>query len=191
MAMVGIDEAGRGCWAGPLVAAAVILQKPIPGLRDSKLTTVIMRQTLASQIHTTAHVGIGVVESVYIDQRGLTAATTLAMQQALDAVELAAGQIAEEIIIDGKYNYLPATANVRTVVGADATIPAVGAASIVAKTHRDELMRHLALDYPGYGFDRHVGYGTRYHRQKLQELGVTAIHRRSYKPVKAILGEDI
>ena len=182
--IVGIDEAGRGCWAGPLVAAAVMLSEPIPGLMDSKQLSKKQREGLELLIREQAMAyGIGWVWPEQLDALGLTAATTQAMAEALAQIEADH----DEVIIDGNLNYLPTNPLVRVVVKADSLIPEVSAASILAKVARDRYMTEIAADYPGYDFEKHVGYGTAAHVQRLQELGVSKIHRLSYKPVKKFL----
>ncbi len=183
MQIAGIDEAGRGCWAGPLVAAAVILTDDIKGIRDSKRMSPKQRQEVASAIINTAYVGVGMVSAEEVDRLGLTRATAVAMTEALQKITIDY----EEVIIDGNYNYLPYLPSVRTIIKADATVPAVSAASIVAKVTRDTYMQKLALTHPVYGFDTHVGYGTQAHLRALQLHGPCSEHRRSYKPVKRII----
>jgi ribonuclease HII len=186
--VVGIDEVGRGCWAGPLVAAAVVLpEETIPGLADSKLLSRLVRERLAVEINKKAlAIGVGWVEPAAIDSGGITHAVKLAMQQALLAVEVPY----DEVIIDGSYNFLPEEPTTRAVVKADGTIAAVSAASIIAKVARDNYMSEQALQYPQYGFDRHVGYGTAFHLEQLQRYGVTPLHRKSYKPIKLLLSSE-
>ena len=183
---VGIDEVGRGCWAGPLVAAAVVLGKhQISGLTDSKKLTTKKRELLNGQILAQAEaVGIGWIEPEFIDKQGLTRAVKLAMRQALQAITVNYSKI----IIDGNINYLSDNPKAECLVRADATIDEVSAASIVAKVARDEYMTKISSDYPLYGFEKHVGYGTEEHIKQLKTHGVCAIHRLSYKPVKQILG---
>lgn len=184
MIIVGIDEVGRGCWAGPLVAGAVILGRPIPGLADSKTITKLKRTELAGQIKAqSVAYGLGWVASAFIDMYGLTLSVQRAMQQALAAL----GVPYDQIIIDGNYNYLPNEPKAGFLIKADATMPAVSAASIIAKVARDEYMEMAAKGFPGYGFERHVGYGTKLHLEQLTELGVTVLHRKSYKPVRALI----
>jgi len=153
MILVGLDEVGRGCWAGPLVAAAVVLDphSPIGGLNDSKKLTKLHRERLALLVHAQAlSVGIGWVWPEYIDVEGLTAAVKSAMEQAMS-------QIAVEytnIVIDGNYNFLPGFERVRTEVRADGSVSEVSAASIVAKVARDRYMSEVAaVEYPEYGFE--------------------------------------
>lgn len=179
--VVGIDEVGRGCWAGPLVAAAVILHAPIEGLKDSKLLSKNQREALAKEIYLSGQVGLGWVAPAVIDEIGLTAATTQAMT---DAIAQLRGY--DDIVIDGAYNFLPKL-NVRTIIGADRTVPAVSAASIVAKVARDAYMTEQSLKFPGYSFEKHVGYGTAAHLAALKQWGVCELHRLSYKPIQAIL----
>jgi ribonuclease HII len=183
MNIVGIDEVGRGCWAGPLVACAAILHTPVVGLRDSKKLTAKQRLVLALQLRASAHYGLGWVTPEEIDQLGLTAAVSLAMSRALE-------QLTEpytEVIIDGNYNYLPDVTGVSTLVKADDLVPSVSAASILAKVARDRYMTKLGEKLPLYGFEKHVGYGTKLHREALARHGVTSAHRRSYRPVQALL----
>jgi ribonuclease HII len=184
MRTVGIDEVGRGCWAGPLVAGAVLLGDSIEGLTDSKLLTRKRREALAPIIQTEAlAVGLGWVWPEEVDRYGITTAVKLAMQRALDAITAEY----DEVIIDGNINYLADNLKTRALIKADLTEPSVSAASIVAKVARDHYMAGLPERYAGYGFDRHVGYGTAAHLAALQALGVSDIHRRSYKPIKALL----
>ena len=197
MQTVGIDEVGRGCWAGPLVAGAVVLARPIPGLKDSKKLSKLQRERLAKIIQEQAvAIGLGWVWPADIDSGGITAAVKSAMQQALAAINTDYDQV----IIDGNINYLSDIANLRgpssevkvtAVVKADDLFPCVSAASIVAKVARDQYMETVAAEYPGYGFEQHVGYGTALHIARLKTLGVTTIHRRSYKPIQALLGVQI
>jgi ribonuclease HII len=196
MITIGLDEVGRGCWAGPLVAAAVALNdtKPsIVGLNDSKKLSGLQRQTLDTVIRARAiAIGIGWVSPEAIDTIGITAAVRAAMQQALEQVivqlhEVANGSV-DDIIIDGNYNFLSEYAAARTMVGADGLVSSVSAASIIAKVSRDTYMaEQAAREYPQYGFEKHVGYGTARHIAMLKQHGVTPLHRMSYKPIKQIL----
>lgn len=182
--IVGIDEVGRGCWAGPVVAGAVLLECPIIGLKDSKKLTKLKREILAKKIASSgAATGIGWVWPNEVDQIGLTAAVRLAMQRALDQI----CEHFDKIIIDGNYNFLSHDIRAETLICADDTVPEVSAASIIAKVARDSYMSGIAQDYPNYGFESHVGYGTSLHRSALELYGVTALHRLSVKPVKALL----
>ncbi len=183
MRIVGIDEVGRGCWAGPVVAGAVMLTEEISGLRDSKKLSKKRRLMLSDQIHTSAMVGLGWVSAAEVDSLGLTNAVGLAMQRALDLIS----QPYDQVIIDGNYNFMADNPKVSVMVRADESVPSVSAASIVAKVARDEYMQRISADLPNYGFESHVGYGTAAHVQALKIYGVTPEHRQSYKPIRALL----
>jgi len=190
MITVGIDEVGRGCWAGPLVAGAVILSsdrnienKPV-SLRDSKKLSKKQREVAAEWIHDHAlAVGLGWVWPADIDSWGITAAVKRAMEGALAGI----GMAYDEVIVDGNINYFADNPKARAIVRADDSEPSVSAASIVAKVARDKYMAGLGEQYAGYGFGKHVGYGTAAHIAALKQLGVSDIHRISYKPIKALL----
>ncbi len=182
---VGIDEVGRGCLAGPVMAGAVILRKPIIGLRDSKQLTRAQREDMDGQIRALAiAVGLGQASSEEIDTLGMTAAIALAMERALSSIAVEY----KEVVIDGSYNFLRANPKARCLTKADLFMPSVSAASIIAKVARDRLMAEAAKQYPNYGFEQHVGYGTLVHRLALQKLGVCDLHRRSFRPVREVLG---
>ena len=179
----GIDEAGRGPWAGPVVAAAVILDpaRIPPGLNDSKKLTEARREALFPIILEQARVGIGIADHARIDRDNILAATLWAMGDAL--TQLGGADLA---LIDG--NRAPELAcRVRTIVGGDATSLSIAAASIVAKVSRDRLMRAFDNQYPHYGFARHKGYGTADHRAALDLHGPCPIHRKSFAPIAALL----
>lgn len=190
--IVGLDEVGRGCWAGPLVAAAVLLENPIDGLRDSKKLSKKKRESLALQIQNEAKAyGVGWVTPGEIDQMGLTKAVRLAMLRAMKRLHESEA-LYDEIIIDGNLNFFEGveglkTANIAAVIRADDTVPAVSAASILAKVERDNYMAKQAEVYPGYGFEKHVGYGTALHITALKANGITQIHRKSFKPIRSFL----
>jgi ribonuclease HII len=183
MIVIGIDEVGRGCWAGPLVAGAAILSEPIEGLKDSKQLTKRQRERLAAEIESKATTGLGWVSAAEVDTLGLTEAVRLAMQRALEQIKIDF----DELIIDGNYNFFPDEPRAKTVVKADASVPAVSAASIVAKVARDSYMAELGPAYAVYEFAKHVGYGTALHLEKLRQHGVCDEHRKSYKPVQAVM----
>ena len=183
---VGIDEVGRGCWAGPLVAGAVLMLKPIDGLADSKKLTASRRTALSVQLHQEAIVSLGWVSNDELDRVGLSEAVRLAMGRALDGIKAEY----DEVIIDGSYNFLPHVAGTRAVIRADGTIPCVSGASIVAKVARDTYMYSQATEYPLYGFDSHVGYGTQKHRDALDLYGVTPLHRTSFKPIRQLIARQ-
>lgn len=174
------------------MAGAVVLSQPIKGLRDSKKLSRAQRESLATQIEFEAlAIGLGWVDPPTIDAIGLTAAVTLAMERAVAQITIAY----DEIIIDGAFNFLAQLEHVggpkiSTLIKADDLIPAVSAASIMAKVARDNYMYQVALQYPGYGFERHVGYGTALHIAQLKLQGVTPEHRRSYKPIMKIVASQ-
>ncbi|HTK39738.1 MAG TPA: ribonuclease HII [Patescibacteria group bacterium] len=182
--ILGIDEVGRGAWAGPLVVGAVVLGgEVIPGLTDSKLLTKKKREQLDIQIQTHAlGVGLGWVWPQEIDEIGLGPALRLATKRAVKDVHCSF----HEIIIDGTINFLSDTAlssHVTTLKKADLLIPSVSAAAIHAKVARDAYMAEQGQIYSDYGFASHVGYGTLAHRQAIERLGVTPLHRLSIAPL--------
>jgi len=182
--IVGIDEVGRGCWAGPLVAGAVALHEPIIGLNDSKKLTKLQRERLTAEIEVSAvGIGLGWVTPMEIDEFGLTQAVRLAMHRALAQITIPY----DEIIIDGNINFFADDPRAKAIIKADGSVPAVSAASIVAKVARDRWMQRAALEFPVYGFEKHVGYGTKQHQTMLQTYGICKLHRKSYKPVQAVL----
>jgi ribonuclease HII len=183
--LAGIDEAGRGPWAGPVVAAAVILDRgAIPeGLDDSKRLSPARRADLALRLREGHAVGVGEATVEEIDRLNIREATLLAMARAVRALPDAP----RFALIDG--NAVPAiSCPCRSVVGGDVRSLSVAAASIVAKVHRDALMVRLARAFPGYGFERHKGYGTAEHAATLDRLGPSPVHRRSFRPVALLLG---
>jgi len=182
--VAGVDEAGRGPWAGPVVAAAVVLDPAdIPdGIDDSKRLDEDMRETLYRRIIATADVGVGIAGVDRIDRDNILQASLWAMSEAVAALARAPALA----IVDG--NRLPAlTCASRAIVRGDARCLSIAAASIVAKVVRDRLMVDLGRACPGYGFERHKGYGTPEHRQALARLGISVHHRRSFKPVQLAL----
>ncbi len=185
--IIGIDEVGRGCWAGPLVAAAVGFPASVPeGLADSKKLTPKKRLLLTKEIRQSeALVGVGWVWPREINVLGLTKSVQLAMQRAYD--ELPDHDEETEIIIDGNINYLPHIKNTKALIRADGSVSEASAASIVAKVARDTYMQEIAKKYSHYGFESHVGYGTKQHVEALKLHGVLPIHRVNYKPIQALL----
>ncbi len=182
--IVGMDEVGRGCWAGPVVAGAVVLRHSIPGVKDSKLLTREKRLELDAIIRRRAlAVGIGWADVAEINALGLTKSLELAFERALAQIQMDY----QQVIIDGNYNFIRNEPRATTLVDADATVPAVSAASIIAKVARDTYMIQIASGYPDYGFDKHVGYGTKLHQAALAEHGVTNLHRTIFKPIQALL----
>ncbi|TMH75873.1 MAG: ribonuclease HII [Betaproteobacteria bacterium] len=183
--IAGVDEAGRGPLAGPVVAAAVVLDpnRPIEGLRDSKQLTPAQRRELATRIRADALAfAVAQASVAEIDRLNILQASLLAMRRAIEALQ----PVVDLVLVDG--NRVPPIAIAsRAIVGGDAIEPAISAASILAKTHRDALMRALHRRYPEYGFARHFGYPTPQHLARLNALGPCAVHRRSFAPVRALL----
>jgi ribonuclease HII len=182
----GVDEAGRGPLAGPVVAAAVILgQRPIDGVGDSKAKTARQREVLFARIVSEARAfGLGMADVDEIDRLNIHHATLLAMQRAVAALSVRPARA----LIDGRFcPELDCAAT--AIVGGDASEPAIGAASILAKVQRDRIMMDLHRRFPAYGFDRHKGYPTRAHLAALRAAGVSPVHRRSFGPVRILLAE--
>ncbi|MDB5177793.1 MAG: putative Ribonuclease [Candidatus Saccharibacteria bacterium] len=182
--ILGIDEVGRGPWAGPLVVGAVVLGGvEIEGLTDSKKLTKKRREALDIIIReSAAGIGLGWVHADEIDEVGLSMALKLATKRAVEQIIVPY----HEIIIDGTINFLAETSKgryVTTLAKADLLIPSVSAASIVAKVARDAYMAEQDVLFPGYGFKSHVGYGTAAHRAAIEQLGVTPLHRLSFAPL--------
>jgi ribonuclease HII len=185
----GIDEAGRGPWAGPVCAAAVILNPAsIPdGINDSKRLSAKRRDAIFAQIMETAEVGIGLAEAAEIDAIGILPANDLAMARALAALPRRPGHA----LIDG--NRVPPDFAIRAtaIIKGDGKSLSVAAASIIAKVTRDRIMTALAAAHPGYGWDSNMGYGVPAHARGLKDWGVTQHHRRTFAPIRKMLGEDI
>ena len=183
--MAGVDEAGRGPLAGPVVAAAVILDElnPIYGLADSKKLTALRRETLYDEIRSKAlccSISLATVEE--IDRLNILQATLLAMKRAVEGLRLKPSKV----LVDG--NRLPILAILaEAIVKGDALIPSISAASILAKVYRDRWCREFDLEYPEYGFAGHKGYGTAIHLAALRKHGACPQHRRSFAPVAEVL----
>ena len=179
--MAGVDEAGRGCLAGPVVAAAVILDenRPIHGLRDSKELSEKRRNELFRQIREKALAySVGMIGAEEIDRINILRAALLAMEKAV----LDLGKKPDCVLIDGNFKTsLPIEQ--RAIVKGDSKCASIAAASIVAKVTRDRIMTEVEREYPGYGFSRHKGYPTREHLGALRNLGPCPIHRKSFKGV--------
>ncbi len=186
--LAGVDEVGRGPLAGPVVAAAVILDpnRPVEGLADSKKIPEKRREMLDRVIRESALAwSLGRAEVEEIDRLNILNASLLAMRRAVEGLSL----VPDHALVDG--NRCPdIPCSVEAVVRGDSTVPVISAASIVAKVARDREMVELDRRYPGYGLAQHKGYPTKAHIEALQRLGVSAIHRRSFGPVKKILGTD-
>jgi ribonuclease HII len=182
--VAGLDEAGRGPWAGPVIAAAVILDaNRVPaGLNDSKKLTPDRREALYAEIDARCAVGVGIADVQRIDRDNILQATLWAMAEAVHALP---EQPAAALVDGNKCPALPCPAE--TLVKGDALSLSIAAASIVAKVTRDRMMTRLASDNPGYGWERNKGYGTREHSLAIAQLGVTEHHRRSFAPIRAAL----
>lgn len=187
----GIDEVGRGPWAGPVVAAAVILDPArLPAdvrdaIDDSKKVPAYRRPALAAAIRAHARVGVGAASTREIDRDNVLRATFTAMTRALARLPL----VPDAVLVDGN-RAPPLGCRVVTVVGGDALCLSIAAASIVAKVLRDGMMAKLAQRHPGYGWETNVGYGTAGHRDALARFGVTRHHRRSFAPVTQMLSPE-
>ena len=187
---IGVDEAGRGPLAGPVVAAAVILCKPRPaGLDDSKKLPRERRAVLEAAIKRRCRWGVGVVDVAEIDRLNIFGATMLAMTLAVDALcrSLEEGEAVAQVLVDGNLTPHGRRAEwrwpARAIVGGDAIEPCISAASIIAKEHRDRLMREHAKAHPHYGWETNVGYGTPEHLAALKRHGPCPLHRRHFAPV--------
>jgi ribonuclease HII len=193
-AVAGLDEAGRGAWAGPLVAAAVVLPQPVTrasellqGVRDSKQLTSDQRERLFDLIQRTARaVGVGIVRSSDVDRLGLGPAGRLAFAEAVNS--LAARP--DYLLIDA-FRVPEVPLPQKPIIFGDCLSLSIASASIVAKVVRDRMMRELDQAHPGYGFGRHKGYGTRLHQQSLAERGPCAEHRMSYSPLRNLRVENL
>ena len=186
--VIGVDEAGRGPLAGPVVAGAVVLCRPRPGgLDDSKKLKGAQRAVLEERIKRRCHWAVGVVCNEEIDRLNIFGATMLAMTLAVEALCAKLGCDPHEVLVDG--NMTPHGRRpewrwpARAIVGGDALEPCISAASIIAKEHRDRMMREYALAHPHYGWERNAGYGTPEHLAALRTHGATPLHRRSFAPV--------
>lgn len=181
--IVGMDEAGRGSWAGPVVAAAVILPRGLRlgGLNDSKLVLPAKREELFGKIIKTCAYGVGLASHEEVDQCGLLQATFYAFKRALENLPVKA----DHILIDGRDKFafvIPHT----SIIRGDQKVRCISAASIIAKVTRDRLMVEYSKKYPQYGFDIHKGYGTEVHQEALRTHGPCELHRKSYEPLKKL-----
>ena len=186
--VAGCDEAGRGPLAGPVVAAAVILDPSrIPkGLDDSKRLTAAQREALYTQICAVAHVAVACAPPLRIDDDNIREASLWALARAVNALPVPP----RLVFVDGR-DRIACGCECKPVIGGDGLLVSIAAASIVAKVTRDRLMARLGLAHPGYGFERHMGYSVPEHFDALARLGPTIHHRRSFAPVAALLGEPI
>ena len=183
--IAGIDEAGRGPLAGPIVAAAVILPLVVnlPGLDDSKKLSPQKREKLYSLIKEKAlNIGVAVLSHKLIDKLGVGKVNRLVMQEAFRNLKLKP----DYILLDGKYSWIETSIPQKPITGGDHMIASIAAASIIAKVTRDRIMQKYHNSYPAYGFDKHKGYGTREHMKKLLICGPCPIHRRSFAPLSIL-----
>ena len=184
--IAGVDEVWRGCLAGPVVAAAVIVSpelKPVSGVRDSKKLSPRRRLLLYGQIRSAGHhIALGAATVAEIEQHNILVATHIAMARALEKLEYY-----DHILVDGSPIRDGRLGEHTAIVGGDDSSYSIACASIVAKVVRDYLMRRLARSYPGYGWETNAGYGTRVHLAGLQQHGVTPHHRQTFAPVRARL----
>ena len=185
--VAGVDEAGRGPWAGPVVAAAAILPVDLPTvlscrLDDSKKLKGRVREALLAEIEPIAQLGVGIATPDEIDALNILHATMLAMRRAVDALPVRPATA----LVDGT-RAPDLDCKVMTVVKGDGRSLSIATASILAKVTRDRMMSDLAKRYPGYGWERNAGYGTKEHREAISRLGVTPAHRRSFAPIREAL----
>lgn len=184
--VAGVDEAGRGPLAGPIVAAAVVLAHPVDGLNDSKLLTEAKRDTLFETLRSGEHaIGVCVIEAGEIDTMGIQQANYAAMARAVAAIAPAP----DYLLVDG-FQLPGVTQPVLKLIKGDRRSASIAAASIIAKVTRDRLMLEWARHHPEYGFERHKGYGTREHLDALTRFGLCVIHRRSFAPCADVARES-
>ena len=176
--IAGVDEVGRGCLAGPVIAASVILKRPIKGLMDSKRLSSKKREDLSQIIIKNSIFAIGAADSQEIDQINILQASLLAMQRSLEKLDMQP----KKVLVDGNHIF-ETSIEIEAIVGGDNLIPSISAASIVAKVYRDGLMMAYSKEFPNYGFDKHKGYPTKLHKEMLKKYGLTRIHRRTFKGV--------
>lgn len=195
--VVGIDEAGRGPWAGPVVAGAVVIKNKqlsedlMKNLDDSKKLTAIKREKLYERLYEEEragqlYIGIGEASAQEIDELNILQATFLAMTRAVEKLPCCP----KMALIDGNRTPKNFPCPNKSIIKGDSYSLSISAASIVAKVYRDRLMKELAVKYPGYGFEKNAGYGTAAHIEGLKKQGVTPEHRRSYKPIKNFLQKN-
>jgi ribonuclease HII len=184
----GIDEAGRGPWAGPLVACALVLDRGvrIGRVRDSKKMLTAKRKKFYEILRKKSAYGIGIVSAQEIDAKGLAKCVNLVFKRAVKDLDKKTGIKPNFLLVDGK-DKLKFSYPFKTLIGGDDKIKEIACASIIAKVERDRIMTDLAKKFPKYGFEIHKGYGTARHQNALKKHGICAIHRRSYAPIKALM----
>lgn len=189
--VAGVDEVGRGPWAGPVIAAAVIIDTDsLPHdlaamINDSKKLSAAKRSKIAVQLPNCARIGLGAATPSEIGELNILGATFRAMERAVGAL----GVVPDLALVDGN-RLPPLPCPARTVVKGDSISLSIAAASVVAKVTRDRLMERLGARYPGFGWERNAGYGTAEHRDALERLGVTPHHRKSFAPIFKMLSPD-
>ena len=186
--VAGVDEAGRGAWAGPVVAAAVVLPvlDKTYGINDSKQLTPDAREKLFKKIHAlTKNVGVGIASVGEVNRLGVAQASFVAMQRAVDSLSIHP----EHILVDGyKVNFIQAPSS--GVIDGDAKSLSIAAASIIAKVTRDKLMTEAHKKYPPFGFAIHKGYGTSLHRERIERHGTCSLHRKNFAPIRQVLARS-
>lgn len=189
--VAGVDEAGKGPWAGPVTAGAVMIHKPsqvVSSVRDSKLMNEKQREAAFGEICLqSSSFGVGVVDAEEIDAIGIDMAVKKAMLLALSELEQRCGEKLSYVIVDGSKTKVLDTYQSHRILKGGLYHYSIAAGSILAKVTRDRIMKKMALTYPKYQFDRHVGYGTKIHQEALQKYGPCPIHRKSFVPIKALL----
>ena len=183
--IAGIDEAGRGPLAGPVVAAAVIMSFSIEGITDSKKVSTKLRESLYQQIIEVADFGVGIASVEEIDRLNILQATMLAMQRAYDNLN----KSADLVLIDGNKAPKINCSDVRTVIGGDALVMQISAASIVAKVTRDRMMAQLDKQFPQYLWAKNAGYGSKAHLNAIAEFGISQHHRLTFAPIKHLVNK--
>lgn len=185
LAICGMDEAGRGPWAGPVVACALMFKRDflIKGLKNSKELTAEKREEIHEKLKEKTWIGVGVADHHEIDKFGLMKATNMAFKRALEELmKQGSATKPDLLIIDGRDKFhLPIP--YKSVIKGDEKLKIIACASIIAKVARDRIMKKEAKNYPQYGFEHHMGYGTKRHQKALKEHGVCEIHRKSYAPI--------
>ena len=178
--IAGVDEVGRGCLAGPVIAAAVILKNNIPGLKDSKKLSIKERQKLSLIIMENSYFSFGSASVKEIDEINILQASLLAMKRAILNLSVKP----EMILIDGAHKP-DLDIDTQTIIGGDSVVDEISAASIIAKVYRDNLMMQFDKKYPDFYFSSHKGYGTKFHKAAIKKHGITPIHRKTFKGVIA------
>ena len=176
--VAGVDEVGRGCLAGPVIAAAVILRKNIPGLKDSKKLSKKKREELSLIIMKNSYFSFGSSSPKEIDKINILQASLLAMKRAILNLSVEPGKI----LIDGIHKP-DLNTDTQTIISGDSYIDEISAASIIAKVYRDNLMMQFDKEYPNFYFSSHMGYGTKMHKAAIKKYGITPIHRKTFKGV--------